>query len=139
MVARARVSGESTAEEVGTVIVWSKGLGKQSLPIELDRAELRVEKGCICVDGIIEPVWWQYTITLTAPDLMHFLNMLSSAKTASFVASERGIFLSFLRRLARFIPQVLLGLVRAKAGNMLANKNKDKEHIQDGILVRRDG
>jgi len=118
MVERARVGRESTKGEVGTMIVWSKGLGKQSLPIELDKAEVRLESECICVDGIIEPVWWQYTITLTASDLMHFLNMLSSTKTASFVAREKGVFWLLMGRLARFIPQVLAGLIKSRTSNL---------------------
>ena len=100
------------------MIVWSKGLGKQSLLIELDKAELRVVGECICVDGIIESVWWQYTITLTATDLMHFLNILSTTKAASFVAREKGVFWLLMGRLARFVPQVLAGIVKSRTGNL---------------------
>lgn len=124
MVERARIGSESTSEEVGAMIVWSKGLGRQSLPIELDKAELRVEKECICADGIIEPVWWQYTITLTALDLMHFLSMLRNTKTASFVAREKGVFWLFMGRLAKFVPKVLAGIIKARTVNLFSRQRQ---------------
>ena len=104
------------------MIVWSKGLGKQSLLIELDKAELRVEKDYIGVDGIIESLWWQYTLKLTAQDLVDFLSILSSTKTSSFVAKERGIFWRLMRELGRFIPQVLWGIIRTRVTNLFTEQ-----------------
>jgi len=119
VVDRAGVCGASPPEKAGTMIVWSKGLGKQTLPIELDKAEVRIENECVSVGGIIEPVWWQYTIKLNERDLLHFLRILSSAKTSSFLAAERGVFWWFMKRLVRFIPQVLLGMVKKRGGQHL--------------------
>lgn len=89
------------------MIVWSKGLGKQSLELELDQTALRLEDGKICLDGTIESVMWDYTLTMGESDLKDFLRILSSADTAAFVAREKGLFGWFLGRLIAVVPGVL--------------------------------
>ena len=118
MVERARVYWASAPEEVGIMIVWSKGLGKVTLPIELDKAEVEIEIGCLSLKGIIEPVWWQYSMMLSVEDLVEFLIILSSAKTSSFLVKGGGVFWWFTKRLIRFVPRLLWGITRERVANL---------------------
>jgi hypothetical protein len=66
------------------VIVWSRGLGKQRLPLELADAELKIAPDHLIMEGIIEPVWWNYRIMLEVGDLKAFLKHLATRETADF-------------------------------------------------------
>lgn len=102
------------------MIVWSKGLGKQSLELELDKTTVRLDKDNICVDGLIESVYWNFTITLGIDDLLSFMKVLSRPDTAAFVAREKGILGWFAGRLVKFIPMAL----GAKISNMFSGSKK---------------
>jgi hypothetical protein len=89
------------------VIVWSKGLGKQRLPLELPDATLRVTPDNLVMEGMIEPVYWQYAIRLTPADLDDFLSLMANATTAKFLAEKPGILLPFLRGVMAMIPRLV--------------------------------
>ncbi len=93
------------------MIVWSKGLGKQRLPLELVDATLSVHPTYLAMEGTIEPVCWEYSIKLSPDDLRDFLKLLAKPRTAEFLAEEGGILIPFVLRLLVIAPGLLLTLV----------------------------
>lgn len=96
------------------MIVWSKGLGKKSLPMELERARLSVGADHLLMDGTIEEVCWEYTMKLYPEDLGDFMRLLAHPKTARFMARRGGLLLPFVLRLVMFAPRLVLALFRAR-------------------------
>ena len=96
------------------MIVWSKGLGKKSLPMELDRARLSVGDDHLLMDGNIESVCWDYTMKLYPQDLGDFMKLLAHPKTARFMARKRGLLFPFVVRLVMFAPMLVLALFKAR-------------------------
>jgi hypothetical protein len=96
------------------MIVWSKGLGKQRLPLELPAAKLRVSPECLVMEGVIEPVCWNYAIRLAPNDLKDFLKLMSQPKTAEFLAERSGVLGPFLSGLIAIIPRQLFKLLTRK-------------------------
>lgn len=105
------------------MIVWSKGLGKKSLPMELDKANLTIGSDHLAMDGLIEPVYWQYTMKLYPKDLGDFMKLLAHPKTARLMAQETGILLSFAARLAAFVPKLSWSLLAARTVGKLRRKD----------------
>jgi hypothetical protein len=93
------------------MIVWSKGLGKQRLPLELSAAKLRVSPDCLIMEGVIEPVCWNYAIKLAPNDLKDFLKVMSQSKVAEFLAQRDGVLMPFLLGLIAIVPRLLFKLV----------------------------
>jgi hypothetical protein len=104
------------------MIVWSKGLGKKSLPMELDRARLSVGDDHLLLDGSIESVCWDYTMKLYPDDLGDFMRLLAHPKTARFMSRKRGLLLPFVVRLVMFAPMLVLALFRARVLRTAAAK-----------------
>jgi hypothetical protein len=96
------------------MIVWSKGLGKKSLPMELDHARLSVADDHLLMDGNIEEVCWDYTMKLYPEDLGDFMRLLAHPKTARFMAREPGLLVPFVVRLVMFAPMLVLALFKAR-------------------------
>ena len=92
------------------MIVWSKGLGKQRLPLELSAAKLSVGPDCLVMEGVIEPVCWNYAIRLAPNDLKDFLKLMSQPKTAAFLAERSGVFWPFVIGLIAIVPRLLFRL-----------------------------
>lgn len=88
------------------MIVWSKGLGKQRLPLDLPDATLRVTPENMVMEGIIEPVYWRYAITLAPADLDDFLSLMANATTAKFLAEKPGVLLPFIWGMVSMIPRL---------------------------------
>jgi hypothetical protein len=95
------------------VIVWSKGLGKQRLPLELPAAKLRASADFLVLEGVIEPVCWNYAIRLAPSDLNDFLKLMSQPKTAQFLAERSGVLWPFLSGLIAIVPRLLFKLLFA--------------------------
>ena len=89
------------------MIVWSRGLGKLRLPLELPAATLRVKPDMITMEGVIEPVCWNYAIKLGPADLADFLKLLARPETASFLAERGGLLLPFVVKLLLRVPGVI--------------------------------
>lgn len=100
------------------MIVWSKGLGKQRLPLELVDATLSVRPTHLAMEGTIEPVCWRYSIKLSPNDLRDFLKLLAEPKTARFLAEKGGILLPFVLRLLVIAPGVMLNLMIQKVAGL---------------------
>jgi hypothetical protein len=104
------------------MIVWSKGLGKKSLPMELEQARLSVGSDHLLMDGTIDGVCWDYTMKLYPEDLGDFMKLLAHPKTARFMARKRGLLLPFVVRLVMFAPMLVLALVKARVLRSPAGK-----------------
>ena len=92
------------------MIVWSRGLGKQRLPLELPAATLSVTPDNLVMEGTIEPVCWRYAIRLSAEDLNAFLKLLASPGTARFLAQKPGVLVPFVLQLLAILPRLTLSL-----------------------------
>ncbi len=93
------------------MIVWSKGLGKQRLPLELPAATLSVEPDYLVMKGMIEPVCWNYAIRLGPKDLKDFLRLMAQPTTAEFLAERGGVFWPFVLGLVAIVPRLLFKLI----------------------------
>jgi hypothetical protein len=81
------------------MIVWSRGLGKLKLPMELKDANLRVAERFLALEGTIEPVCWKYRVELYPKDIRAFAKLLADKRTAQLLARERGLLLPLLGNL----------------------------------------
>ena len=90
------------------MIVWSRGLGKLRLPLELPTATMHVKPDVLTMEGVIEPVCWRYAIRLGPSDLADFLKILARPDTARFLAERGGLLLPFVGKLLLRVPGVLL-------------------------------
>lgn len=97
------------------MIVWSKGLGKQRLPIDLGEADLKIEPDYLKMTGVIEPVCWDYAIRLAVPDIAAFLTLMSRPMTARYLAQKGGLLgpliIGLLMQAPRLIVVVLTSMV----------------------------
>jgi hypothetical protein len=96
------------------VIVWSRGLGKLRLPIELPAATLHVKPDMLTMEGVIEPVCWRYAIRLGPADLADFLKILATPEAAQFLAERGGLLLPFIGKLLLRVPRVIMSLLFAR-------------------------
>jgi hypothetical protein len=96
------------------MIVWSKGLGKQRLPLELVDATPRFTREYFAMEGVIEPVCWNYSVKLSPVDFLAFLSLMSNKTTVQFLAERGGILLPFVARLIRIIPGLVLKILVEK-------------------------
>ena len=73
---------------------WSKGLGERELVIDLSKGNLTLEEGKVYMRGIIvEPVNWNYEITLFSEDVRGILRVaLSIQGIGYFMKNISGVF-----------------------------------------------
>ena len=93
------------------MIVWSKGLGKQRLPLALADATLVVNPGYLAMEGNIEPVCWDYRIKLGPNDLRDFLRLMAQPQTARFLAERKGVLAPFVGNLLVMAPRVVWAIL----------------------------
>ena len=93
------------------MIVWSRGLGKQRLPLALPDATLHVKPDVLTMEGVIEPVCWNYAIRLTPEDLVDFLEIMAKPATAKYLAEKGGLLGPFLLGLITRIPGLIVTLL----------------------------
>ncbi len=98
------------------MIVWSRGLGKQRLPLDLANASLGAEPGYLVLKGVIEPVCWNYALRLTPADLKHFLRLMAQPETARFLSQRGGVLLPFLAGLMVRLPGLALAFLTKRRG-----------------------
>lgn len=86
--------------------LWSKGLGRLVLPMDLGKAEIHVDGGSLIVKGwVIAPkVYWDYSLSLDEKDLLDVMRLLAHRRVVRYLAREGGLsFLGlFLERGLRF-------------------------------------
>jgi hypothetical protein len=105
------------------MMVWSKGLGRLTLPMELDKASVRVGRDHLAMEGMIEPVFWQYTLKVYPGDLADCMKILADRRTVMSLAARPGILLPFVLRLAAFIPKVSVRMLIARTWGRLRGRN----------------
>lgn len=59
------------------------------------------------MEGVIEPVCWQYAIRLSPDDLKDFLRLLAQPKAAAFLAEKPGVLLPFVLGLIALVPRMI--------------------------------
>jgi hypothetical protein len=96
--------------------LWSKGLGRLVLPLELATARLDLTPEHVVLSGMIREgkVAWEYTVKLTEADLVAFSRVATRPEVLSFLAREHGAGL--LWTLAVRTLGFLAGLARAAIG-----------------------
>jgi len=96
------------------MIVWSRGLGKQRLPLKLPDARLSATSEYLVMEGVIEPICWNYAIRLAPDDLREFLQLMAQPKTAEFLAERNGVLWPFLMGLIAIVPRLIFKLLFRK-------------------------
>lgn len=107
------------------MIVWSKGLGKQRLLVELPKTELGQEPDCLTMDGEIESVGWKYTIRLTPRDMADFLRQMSKPEAAKFLARNKGLLGPLVGGLLRELPALSWLVLKHKILRVPVKDNDD--------------
>src|SRR5579859_7014619 len=100
------------------MIVWSRGLGKQRLPLDLAGATLTADADLLTLRGVIEPVCWDYAIMLSAGDLRDFLRLLARPETARFLSERGGLLIPFILGLLAAAPGLVVKLLAKSAGSL---------------------
>lgn len=111
------------------MIVWSKGLGKQRLPIDLGEAVLNIEPNHLKMTGVIEPVCWDYAIRLAVPDIAAFLKLMSRPMTARYLAQRGGLLGPLVIGLLMQAPHLIVVVLASKIAR---HRRKGEE---DALLV----
>ena len=96
------------------MIVWSKGLGKQRLLVELASTEMSVEPEHVVMKGVIESVSWRYAIRLSPKDMADFLTHMRQPEAARFLAQHGGLLLPLAGGLLVQLPRLLWLIVKHK-------------------------
>lgn len=96
------------------MIVWSRGLGKQRLPLELKDATRRATSENLVMEGTIEPVCWRYAIKLAPEDLADFLKLMASPAIAKFLAERPRVLLPFVFGIVSIIPRLAYRMLFAR-------------------------
>lgn len=81
--------------------LWSKGLGRLVLPMDLGEAKVGVEGDQLVIKGwIIAPkIYWDYTLSLEEKDLLDSTALLADRHVMSYLARTAGLgFLALLLR-----------------------------------------
>jgi hypothetical protein len=89
------------------MIVWSRGLGKMRLPIELAEARMKIEPDLLMMEGVIVPTCWNYSIKLTQNDLNSFLRLVSDKTTIQYLSQKGGVLAPFLLGLIAALPKII--------------------------------
>jgi hypothetical protein len=107
------------------MIVWSRGLGKQRLPLDLAAATLTATPDHLALKGTIEPVCWDYAIMLSPADLRDFLQLLARPETARFLSERGGLLIPLLLGLVAAAPGLILTFLAKRVGALFG---KGKRH-----------
>lgn len=111
------------------MIVWSKGLGKQRLPLNLGDAKLDIEPGHLKMSGIVEPVYWNYAIRLDIGDIAAFLKLMARPMTARYLAQRGGLIGPLVLGLIKQAPRLIALVIVARF------RRGQKDGGDDALLV----
>ena len=112
------------------MIVWSKGLGKMRLPMELADAKVIVTPDTLLMDGLIVPTCWNYSVKLKPEDLEAFLKLMADRKTVAFLSERRGILLPFLFRLILAMPGIIVRIIASLPARFLGLFGRKQVEMQ---------
>ena len=89
---------------------WSKGLGERELVIDLSKGNLTLEEGKVFMRGnVVEPVNWNYEITLFPEDVRGILRVALSIQGIGYFLkniSGVGTYISKLGKMGSEVPEV---------------------------------
>ncbi|MFQ5856743.1 MAG: hypothetical protein ACE5LU_14005 [Anaerolineae bacterium] len=73
--------------------LWSKGLGRLILPMELGEAEVQLEGDTVVVKGrVVAPkIRWDYTLAMGEEDLLDFMRVLTDRRVVEYLMREGGL------------------------------------------------
>ena len=127
--------------------LWSKGLGRLVLPLELGRARLDLTPEHVVLSGVIREgkVVWEYTVRLTEQDLLSFSGIAAHPEVLNYLARKHGWGL--LWTIAVRTLGFLGGLLRAAIGRGEQIRSeetlevgprplKQRERSRNGVLVQ---
>lgn len=92
--------------------LWSKGLGRLVLPMDLGKAEVHVDGDSIVVKGLIiaPKVYWDYALSLEEKDLLDCMDLLADRQVTAYLVREGGLgFLGVLMKRALGFGLAYLG------------------------------
>lgn len=96
--------------------LWSKGLGTKTLALNLAEGKPTVTPDGLLIKGTIkEPVWWDYTITMTEQDLIDILKIAVNQETVDYLQTVERPW-KVLGTLAVSMGQFFVLWTRARAG-----------------------
>lgn len=107
------------------MIVWSRGLGKQRLPLDLADAQLTAADDNLVLKGTIEPVCWEYAIKLSPADLSDFLKLLAKPETARFLSERGGLLKPFFLGLVAAAPGMVMKVLATKIRALFGKGKRD--------------
>ena len=110
------------------MIVWSRGLGKQRLPLDLADASLSADTDHLTLKGTIEPVCWDFAVMLSAADLRDFLELLAKPETTRFLSERGGLLMPFILRLIGAAPGLVLKFLATRFRAVLG-KGEDRAFL----------
>ena len=88
---------------------WSKGLGERELVIDLSKGNLTLEEGKVFMRGnVVEPVNWNYEITLFPEDVRGILRVALSIQGMGYFLkniSGVGTYISKLGKMGSEVPE----------------------------------
>ena len=84
--------------------VWSKGLGRAVMPLDLSKVEVSVEPDKLVMKGRIAApkVHWNYNVTLREQDLEDFMRLLNEPQVVEYLVRQ-----GWLRHLGGLIGRAL--------------------------------
>lgn len=83
--------------------LWSKGLGRLILPMDIGKADLQVEGGALVVKGVIRApkIYWDYALSLEEKDLLDCMGLLTDRRVMAYLVREAGFgFVGVLAKVA---------------------------------------
>jgi hypothetical protein len=107
------------------MIVWSRGLGKQRLPLDLADAQVTANAENLTLKGTIEPVCWDYAIMLSPADLGDFLKLLAKPETARFLSERGGLLKPFILGLIAAAPGLVLKMLATRVRALFGRGKRD--------------
>ncbi|MBA7605686.1 hypothetical protein ES703_12820 [subsurface metagenome] len=67
--------------------MWSAGLGTQELTLDFTKADFKREGDKVYITGVIvDPVAWEFKLTITKEDVPGLLHVMSSFPTLCYIA-----------------------------------------------------
>ena len=96
--------------------LWSKGLGKLVLPLDMHKADIHVTPDDVIYSGVIREgkIVWDYTMKMNEDDLRNFTHILTDRQVLDYMAKKQGIKLLWTILIASIF--FFGGLVRAAVG-----------------------
>jgi hypothetical protein len=127
--------------------LWSKGLGRLVLPLELSCARVDLTPEHVVLSGTIREgkVAWEYAVRLTEEDLLSFSRLATDREILSYLARTHGSGLLWTITTRTF--GFLRGLARAAIGRGAAVRSEETLEVgpprprkrgrrSDGVLVQ---